>query len=1283
MANRMPDENRQLAPAIGILLLLLAARAIGDNTPHVERWGLWDMALDGPAKGNPYVEVRLTATFERGDRQIIVPGFWDGGDKYRIRFSPPEEGEWRYVTGSNRPELDGRSGKLTAVAPAGTNHGPVQVFKTSCLRYADGSPYHQFGTTCYAWTHQPDALQEQTLRTLAGAPFNKIRFCVFPKSYAYNTNEPPLFPFSRRPDRTFDFDRPDPAFWRQFEGRILDLQKLGIEADIILWHPYDRWGFSEMLKEQDDRYLRYCIARLSAFRNVWWSLANEYDLMAPGAMKGHRGNKTMEDWDRFFQILASEDSFQRLRSIHNCRGFYDHTRPWVTHASLQISDMNAGIRFRAQFGKPVIYDECKYEGDVPQGWGNLTPREMTQRFWLGTLGGCYVGHGETYLHPEDILWWSKGGALHGKSAGRIQWLKDFMAKAPPFHDLQPTGDDKGRFLLAKPGEYYLLYARSKQPQALDLAGDRPYKVDRIDPWEMTISPLGTAPPGAWDFAPPQANMVYRFVPYAAGEPLRPDAAIDAAPAAGRAPLPIRFSAPAGLEARWDFGDGSVSAERAPTHVFAKPGLYVVTLTVTDAHRGSATAVREVAVDRDPSEPLLRLGFPKDETHALRLSGTAKRTDAGGFRFPDGAPWGWAETGVVDDLRGLRSFTIAGWLKPDSLAIGAGGNRILFCLNHDRDGIDLVCHADGLLRLAVNQWPDRVSNDSSPGKLVPGRWTLFSVAYDGTRERDNVRWSFSAPLDTPDPAAIPVPDRTTSHAAGPVGRDIGPLAVGNFNATLRGAGLDRQFRGEIRGLTLFGSRTDDPGASHSFRNAAPASPPAAVHLPFDRPRTTASAQLPAAERLPPLRVTANRRFFETADGKPFFWLADTAWQLLHDLDEAEMRRYFADRRDKGFTVVQTVALAELRGDTPNAFGHLPIEPKRPDRPLVKDGPDNDYWDDVERALWLAGEHGLYVGLLPTWGKHVTSNWQNGLVDGFFTAENAEDYGRFIGSRLKELSNIVWVLGGDRAAPTDASRTIWRAMARGIAIGVSGREDYGRVLMTYHTSGPGSTAWFLNNEPWMDFHGLQSGHGRWALNWQLVEHACGMKPTLPVIDLESSYPGFRHGRPPTVATDDDARRAACWALFAGAAGHTYGHHSIWQMHSPKYPAVAGPQKYWHEALDAPSAVQMGHLRRLFESLPFTTLKPDLSMLAIEQSAPWEMCLALRGDNVALAYTPTGRTLEILLDPLAAPDVQAAWFDPRTGASAPLGSFKGRGRQTFDPPGEETPGNDWILLLRKGTP
>jgi len=294
------------------------------------------------------------------------------------------------------------------------------------------------------------------------------------------------------------------------------------------------------------------------------------------------------------------------------------------------------------------------------------------------------------------------------------------------------------------------------------------------------------------------------------------------------------------------------------------------------------------------------------------------------------------------------------------------------------------------------------------------------------------------------------------------------------------------------------------------------------------------------------------------------------------------------------------------------------------------------------------------------------------------ENAEAYGRFIGGRYKDHANIIWILGGDKAAPTDEAKAIWRSMARGIAIGVSGAEDYSKVLMTYHTSGPGSTAWFLNKEPWLDFHALQSGHGRWALNWMMVEHAYSIKPTMPVIGLESSYPGVRHGRPPSTATDDDARRAAYWAVFAGAAGHTYGHHSIWQMYSPKTAGVAGPKPYWYDALDAPSARQMGYLRRLIEARPFLTQRPDLSLLAFEQTKPWEMCLALRGEGYALAYTPTGRTLEIQLGKIPGAQVKASWFNPRTGEASAIGEFENRGRRSFDPPGEETAGNDWVLVL-----
>ena len=172
----------------------------------------------------------------------------------------------------------------------------------------------------------------------------------------------------------------------------------------------DRWGYQSMDDATDDFYLRYVMARLSAYRNVWWSLANEYDFMR---------DKQKEDWDRFFQIIVKHDPYGHLRGIHNGRDWYDHTKPWVTHASLQTSNFQSAQEYRQRYQKPIIYDECRYEGNIPMGWGNISAEEMTHHFWAGTLAGCYVGHGETYGHPKDLLWWSKGGVLRGESPKRI------------------------------------------------------------------------------------------------------------------------------------------------------------------------------------------------------------------------------------------------------------------------------------------------------------------------------------------------------------------------------------------------------------------------------------------------------------------------------------------------------------------------------------------------------------------------------------------------------------------------------------------------------------------------------------------------------------------------------------------------------------------------------------------------------------------------------------------------------------------------------------------------
>ena len=470
---------------LAVLLLMCAcAGAAGTvDTPSVEMWGLFEVSLQGPSDGNPFVDVELSAVFRQGKTAVTVNGFYDGAGTYRMRFMPSQTGTWQYETRSNRPELNGRSGALTATAPAAGNHGPVRVANQYHFAYADGTPFCQIGTTCYAWTHQGDELEEQTLKTLAGAPFNKLRMCIFPKHYEFNNNEPVYYPFAGTPPKQWDFTRFNPAFFQHLEKRIGQLRNLGIEADLILFHPYDhkQWGFDEMGAAADDRYLRYLTARLSAYRNVWWSLANEWDLMK---------KKTDQDWDRLFQIVQNGDPYAHLRSIHNFDGsnwrMYDHTKPWVTHVSLQNSHMLAA-QVREKYQKPVIYDECQYEGNIHSFWGSLTPREMVHRFWLATIGGGYAGHGETYYHPQDILWWSKGGTLHGQSPQRLAFLRKIMEDGPK-EGLEPLNANN---TCGREGEYYLIYLGNHQPvkHRLRLPSGVRFTAEVIDTWEMTITPV--------------------------------------------------------------------------------------------------------------------------------------------------------------------------------------------------------------------------------------------------------------------------------------------------------------------------------------------------------------------------------------------------------------------------------------------------------------------------------------------------------------------------------------------------------------------------------------------------------------------------------------------------------------------------------------------------------------------------------------------------------------------------------------------------------------------------
>lgn len=470
----------------------------------VERWGVFEARLPGKTDGNPFTDYQISGVFNYKDMTVTAAGFYDGDGVYAVRFMPSFEGEYTFrIEGSFG---EGTEGRFTVTAPvSANNHGPVRI-KGYHFEYEDGVPYYPVGTTAYVWTHQAEETQLETLKSLGEGYFNKIRFCVFPKHYLHNLHEPCSYPYEGTPCRfeaefsyqtmgpqpgnDWDFSRFNPAHFQQMEKRIVQLSELGIEADIICMHAYDRWGFSEMSAEEDDLYFRYITARFAAYRNVWWSVANEYDLLR---------KKTVSDWERYAQIILDNDPYGHPRSIHNCGEMYDHSRPWITHCSIQRIDLykcaELTDEYRIRYQKPVVLDEIAYEGDVEFGWGNISGEELVRRFWESAVRGGYASHGETFDRPEGVLWWSHGGKLHGESPARLRFLLDILKQTPGaglksmpgfFDETVATVDD------VMPTGYYLYYYGFGRPcrRRYNIPMPGQYDVDIIDTWEMTVTPAG-------------------------------------------------------------------------------------------------------------------------------------------------------------------------------------------------------------------------------------------------------------------------------------------------------------------------------------------------------------------------------------------------------------------------------------------------------------------------------------------------------------------------------------------------------------------------------------------------------------------------------------------------------------------------------------------------------------------------------------------------------------------------------------------------------------------------
>jgi len=435
--------------------------------------------------------------------------------------------------------------------------------------------------------------------------------------------------------------------------------------------------------------------------------------------------------------------------------------------------------------------------------------------------------------------------------------------------------------------------------------------------------------------------------------------------------------------------------------------------------------------------------------------------------------------------------------------------------------------------------------------------------------------------------------------------------------------------------------------------------------------------PSAQASPPgLRVSDNHRFLVRADGTPFFWLGDTAWELFHRLDREQAERYLRDRAAKGYTVIQAVVLAELDGlKAPNAYGDLPLE----NNDLSK--PNEKYFQHVDWVVKKANELGLVIGMLPTWGDKWNKKWGAGPV--LFNPKNAESYGTWLGTRYKD-ADLIWITGGDRPCDNDEHKNINRSLAKGVRAG-----DGGAHLITYHPMGGGGSAEYFHDEAWLDINMRQNGHqAEFTGRYDKTRLDYDRTPAKPILDGEPIYEDHpvsfdANKRGHSVAID--VRRPLYWDLFSGAFGHTYGHHSVWQMYDEGREPVNNPLMPWHQAIGQPGAGQMQHARWLLESRPYLTRIPDDSVIvpdkvvtAVPGAGLYRMAATRDSEGrYAMVYVPLGRTFTVRMDAVKGSRINAWWFNPRDGKARSAGTFPGGGTRAFTPP---DPGEalDWVLVL-----
>ncbi|MBQ7063553.1 MAG: DUF4038 domain-containing protein [Firmicutes bacterium] len=435
----------------------------------------------------------------------------------------------------------------------------------------------------------------------------------------------------------------------------------------------------------------------------------------------------------------------------------------------------------------------------------------------------------------------------------------------------------------------------------------------------------------------------------------------------------------------------------------------------------------------------------------------------------------------------------------------------------------------------------------------------------------------------------------------------------------------------------------------------------------------------------LRPAAGRPYLVNGD-KPFFWLGDTAWLMLHRLTLEQADLYLRNRAEKGFTVIQATILHHAPGT--NVYGQNPFV----DLDISKPDMESGYWDYLDKVVRIAANYGIYMGLLPHWGVFGRK--------GDYSLDQAEAYAEFLAKRYADAPNVIWIVGGDTRG-SDAF-AYWTRMGQTL------RRLNPDKLITFHPFGRTTSIDYFPDGDWLDMHMFQSGHRRYDQvqlkawddndrdgysfgedNWRYVERVHRLtagRPNgpMPVLDGEPSYeniPQGLHSGAEPCWRDQDVRRYAWWSVLAGACGFTYGHNAIMQFWATNdRMGNFACWETWMEAIHHPGSDSVGHLAGLMRSLDFTAGHPSQELLAEPEGERYERISVFAGPDYLVAYSYTGRPVSLKAGAMEG-DLEMYWMNPMTGVMSYAGPVDFTEARTLRTPSRQyMPNSDWALIIRK---